>query len=119
MEEKERIGRPGKEAKIFFSNVIVVLRESGSTHNKKDYDSALYNERRPKARPAGDVLYLDSLHLKLQAASARVPLTTQTRNSEYKEKFVDTPESFPKTDTQHLEYLKDIDTEPKFTVHNH
>lgn len=88
---------------------------TGTTHNKKDYDPALYNERRPKARPAGDVLYLDSLHLKLQAASARVPLTTQTRKSEYKEKFVDTPDSFPKTDTQHLEYLKDIDTEPKFT----
>ena len=45
-----------------------------------------------------------------------MPLNTQTRKSEYKEKYVDTPESFPKTDPKLMEYLKDIDTEPKFTV---
>jgi len=88
---------------------------TGSTHDKKDYDPALYNERRPKAKPAGDVLYLDSLHLKLQAASGRVSLNTQTRQSEYKDKFLEKPDSFPKTDTELQEYLKDIDTEPRFT----
>ena len=98
------------------NNGYMTIHILGSTHSKKDYDPALFNERRPKAKPAGDVLYLDSLHLKLQAASGRTTLNTQTRKSEYKDKFLEKPENFPKTDSELLEYLKDIDTEPKFTV---